>query len=135
MDFSGSCALIVLSTHSEECLTYRLPPLKQRTEGGKKNVFAASNFRPRLFFCPAAKHVLPHYVLVCEAKAADTDPGVISLTRHCGEQTRRDHPTLRSISLSQGNSFSPHHLWLKAAYRLGMRVSNIFDCAHTHAQG
>lgn len=35
-------------------------------------------------------------------------PSVISLTRHCHEQTRRDHPTLCSISLSQGNSFSLH---------------------------
>lgn len=39
-------------------------------------------------------------------------PSVISLTRHCHEQTRRDHPTLCSISLSQGNSFSPHRLTL-----------------------
>lgn len=93
------------------------------------------------FIFPAAKHVLPHYVPVCEAKAADTDPGVISLTRHCREQTRRDHPHALHLTQPGGNSFSPHHLWLKAAYHFFFFIFSgdahfkhiwLRSCTHTH---
>lgn len=53
-------------------------------------------------FSPAGQACPPSLCSCEQGQGCWHRPGVISLTRHCREQTRRDHPALCSISLSQG---------------------------------
>lgn len=94
----------LVKQHAKSCL----PPVAVCEE--------CSKLRPLFsffsFFLPCRPSMSFLIMFLCEqGQGCWHRPSVISLTRHCHEQTRRDHPALGSISLSQGNSFSLHHLF------------------------